>query len=115
MELTGNKYTRTDWRKFLATRRGTVMVAGVCALIAAAILIFAMQRYRHSVSSEGNPEPVLLAPQKIQKGPSGAAIANGQLFKPTSIPIKQVSGGAIADAYQLHGKVAPAQILPGQR
>ena len=66
MELTGNKYTRTDWRKFLATRRGTVMVAGACALLAAAILIFAMQRYRHSISTEGNPETVFVATQEIQ-------------------------------------------------
>src|SRR6516165_3799168 len=98
MEVTGNKYTRGDWRKLLATRRGTVVVAGVCALIAAAILIFAMQRYRHSVNAEGNPETVFVAAQEIQKGTSGEAIASGQLFKSTSIPTKQVSAGAIADA-----------------
>lgn len=115
MELTGNNYTRKDWRSFLATRRGTMLVAGVCAIVAAGILIFAMQRYRHNVSSEGNPETVFVASGLIQKGTAGDAIASGQLFKPTSIATKQVTAGAIADTSQLHGKVAAADIYPGQQ
>ena len=86
MEITGNKYSRSDWRRFLSTRKGTAVLAGTCALIAAAILIFAMARYRHSVNAEGNPETVFVASGEIQKGTSGDAIASGQLFKPTSIP-----------------------------
>jgi Flp pilus assembly protein CpaB len=92
-----------------------VIVAGACAVIAAGILIVAMQRYRHSVNTESNPLTVFVANVAIQKGTSGDAIASGQLFKPTSIPTKQVSAGAIADASQLHGKVAAANILPGQQ
>ena len=38
-----------------------------------------------------------------------------QQFKPTSIATKQVSSGAIADTAQLHGKVATADIYPGQQ
>jgi len=115
MEVSSNKYTRPDWRKFVATRRGTVVVAGVCALIAAAILIFAMQRYRHGINTESNPETVLVASGEIQKGTAGDAIASGQLFKPTSIPTKQVSAGAVADTAQLRGKVATTNIYPGQQ
>lgn len=115
MELTGNNYSRNDWRKLLSTRRGTIIVATVCALVAAAILIFAMQRYRHNVDTEGNPETVLVASGLIQKGTAGDAIASGQLFKPTSIATKQVSAGAIADTAQLHGEVAAADIYPGQQ
>jgi Flp pilus assembly protein CpaB len=115
VELTGKNYTRNDWRKLLATRRGTVLVAAVCALVAAGILVVAMNRYRHNVDTSGNQDTVLVASGLIQKGTPGDAIASGQLFKPTSIAAKQVSTGAIADTAQLHGKVAAADIYPGQQ
>jgi Flp pilus assembly protein CpaB len=115
VELTGKDYTRNDWRKLLATRRGTVLVAAACALVAAGILVVAMNRYRSNVDTSGNQETVLVASGLIQKGTSGDAIASGQLFKPTSIASKQVSAGAIADTAQLHGEVAAADIYPGQQ
>ena len=114
-KYTGKNFTGKDWRAFLATRQGTVLVAVACALVAAGILIFAMQRYRHSVSSEGNHETVLVASGVIQKGTSGDAIASEQLFKPASIAAKQVSAGAVADTAQLRGKVAAQDIYPGQQ
>jgi Flp pilus assembly protein CpaB len=115
MELTGKNYTRNDWRKLLATRRGTVLVAAACALIAGGILIVAMSHYRSSVDSSANQETVLVASGLIQKGTSGDAIAAEKLFKPTSIAAKQVSTGAIADTAQLQGRVAAADINPGQQ
>src|SRR5947208_11663581 len=115
VELTGNRYARGDWRKLLATRRGTILVAAVCAAIAAGILVFAMQRYRHHVVAENNPETVFVANTLIQKGTSGDAIAAQQLFKPSSVAGKQVASGAIADASVLRGKVATADIYPGQQ
>ena len=115
MELTSKNYTRNDWRKLLSTRRGTIIVAGVCALVAAGILLLAMNRYRNNVDTSGNQETVLVAGGLIQKGTSGDAIASGQLFKSTSVAVKQVSTGAIADTALLHGKVAAADIYPGQQ
>ena len=115
MELTGNRYARGDWRKLLATRRGTILVAAICAAIAAGILVFAMQSYRHHVVAENNPETVFVANALIQKGTSGDAIAAQQLFKPASVAGKQVASGAIADASVLRGKVATADIYPGQQ
>ncbi len=81
MELTGKNYTRNDWRKLLATRRGTVIVAGVCALVAAGILLLAMNSYRHNVDTSGNQETVLVASGLIQKGTLGRRVASEQLFK----------------------------------
>jgi Flp pilus assembly protein CpaB len=115
MELTGKNYTRNDWRKLLATRRGTVLVAAACALIAGAILVVAMNRYRSNVDTSGNQQTVLVASGLIQKGTSGNAIAAEKLFKPTSIAAKQVTAGAIADTAQLQGRVAAADINPGQQ
>jgi len=115
MELTTKKYSGNDWRKLLSTRRGTVLVAAVCAVIAAGILLVAMSRYRHNVDTSGNQETVFVASGLIQKGTSGDAIASGQLFTSTSVAVKQASTGAIADAAQLRGKVAVADIYPGQQ
>jgi Flp pilus assembly protein CpaB len=115
VEVTGNQYARSDWRKLFSTRRGTLLVAAICALVAAVILIVAMQQYRHHVSAEGNQETVLVASGLIQKGTSGDAIAGGQLFRTRSVAVKQASTGAIADTAQLHGKVAAANIYPGQQ
>jgi hypothetical protein len=95
---------KDGWRKVLATRRGTVLVATVCAVVAALIIIIAMNSYRHNVNAENSPETVFVASGLIQKGTSGEAIASDQLFKATSIATKQVSTGAIADAAQLHGR-----------
>lgn len=115
MELTGKNYSRNDWRKLLATRRGTVLVAVVCALVAAGILLLAMNRYRQNVDTSGNQETVFVASGLIQKGTAGDAITSGQLVKSTSVAVKQVSAGAFADTAQLHGKVAAADIHPGQQ
>jgi Flp pilus assembly protein CpaB len=115
VELTGKNYTRGDWRKLLATRRGTLIVAGICAVIAAGILVVALNRYRNDVNTEGNQETVLVASGLIQKGTSGDAIASEQLFKPSSVAVKQASAGAIADTTQLRGEVAATNIYPGQQ
>lgn len=115
MELTGNRYAAGGWRKLLATRRGTVLVAAACALAAGGIIVFAMQSYRNNVDAEGNPETVLVASGLIQKGTSGDAIAAQQLFTPKTYAAKQVSSGAIVDTSLLHGKVAAADIEPGQQ
>jgi pilus assembly protein CpaB len=115
VEWTGRKYARRDWQKLLATRRGTVLVAVVCAVLAAVILVVAMQSYRSSVNAEGAPVSVLVSTGPIQKGTSGDAIASGQLFKATSVPGKQANEGAFADTAQLRGKVATENILPGQQ
>ena len=84
-------------------------------MIAAGILLVAMSRYRHNVDTSGNQETVFVASGLIQKGTSGDAIASGQLFTSTSVAVKQASTGAIADAAQLRGKVAVADIYPGQQ
>jgi Flp pilus assembly protein CpaB len=115
MELTGNRYMGNDWRRLLSTRRGTVVVAAVCTLVAAGVLVYAASRYRQSVDSSGGVRTVLVAGATIVKGTSGDTIASQQLFHAQSVAAKQVSAGAIADTALLHGKVAAADISPGQQ
>jgi Flp pilus assembly protein CpaB len=115
MELIGSNYTSSDWRRLLSTRRGTVLVAIVCTLVAAGILAYAASRYRHSVQSSGGVRTVLVANATIVKGTSGDVIASQQLFHAQSVTARQVSAGAIADTALLHGRVAAADIDPGQQ
>jgi Flp pilus assembly protein CpaB len=115
VELTGNRYTGSDWRRLLSTRRGTVVVAAICTLVAAGILVFAASRYRQSVQASGGVQSVLVANGTILKGTSGDVIATQQLFHAQSIAVKHVSAGAIADTAVLHGQVAAADISPGQQ
>jgi Flp pilus assembly protein CpaB len=115
VEITGKRYVGRDWRKLLSTRRGTTIVAVACTLIAAAILVFALHRYRQSVNASGQPETVLVATQLIAKGTPGSLIAAGHLFNPTQIVAKQVSSGAIADASAITNKVTTVNIYPGQQ
>jgi len=115
VEITGKRYAGRTWRELLSTRRGTLIVAVLCAVIAAAVIVVAMQRYRQSVNAQGQPETVLVATQLIQKGTTGEAIARGDLFHPTQILAKQVTAGAIADTAALSGKVATVNIYPGQQ
>jgi len=115
MELTGNRYAGSDWRKLLSTRRGTIVVAAFCTVVAAAILVYAASRYRQSVQSGAGVQTVLVANGTILKGTPGDVIASQQLFHTQSIAAGQVSAGAIADTALLHGKVAVADISPGQQ
>lgn len=115
MELTGNSYTGNDWRRLLSTRRGTVLIAIVCTLIAAGILAYAASRYRQSVQHSAGVQTVLVANGTILKGTPGDVIATQQLFHAQSIAASHVSAGAISDTALLHGRVAAADISPGQQ
>jgi Flp pilus assembly protein CpaB len=116
VELTGKRFNRGGGlRKLLSTRKGTVIVAGACTIVAAAILLFAATQYRHSVDATAQPETVLVASAQIQKGTPGDVVSSKSMFRAERIASKQVSAGAIADASVIHGKVAAADISPGQQ
>jgi pilus assembly protein CpaB len=84
-------------------------------MAAAAILLFAMGQYRHSVQSATKQDTVLVATGEIPKGTTGDAIAAQRRFKSTPIIATQVSAGALSDAAFVQGKVAVSDILPGQQ
>jgi Flp pilus assembly protein CpaB len=102
-------------RGLIGTRRGTIVVAAVCAIAAGGIIIYALNKYRQNLSNGNTPETVLVASTLIQKGASGNAIAAERLIKPTSIVAKQVTAGAFADPKLMSGKVATTDIYPGQQ
>jgi Flp pilus assembly protein CpaB len=115
MELTSRRTPAPDLRKFLSTRRGAIIVAVVCAVGAAAVLLVAISRYRASVRTAQQSATVLVANRLIPKGTSGTAIATGGSFSTEKLAQKQVTAGAVTDMAAISGRIAARDILPGEQ
>jgi len=114
-KLTQRRLARPSVAGMLSTRQGALALAVLCAVAATGILVFAVGRYRQSVQTTARPTTVLVATHEIQKGTPGTVIAAEGLLKSSSVLSTQLSAGAISDAAFLQGKVAVADILPGQQ
>jgi pilus assembly protein CpaB len=100
----------------LATRQGALVLALICAACAGGILLFALGQYKTAQSTPQTVQAtVLVATAEITKGTSGDVVASRGLYKSTPIVASQVTPGAVSDASMLAGKVASANILPGQQ
>lgn len=102
-------------RRLLTTRRGTLALAALCSIIAAVVLMVFLSRYRESVSGAAAPTPVLVATSLIQKGTSGDILAEKRQFDTVTRAAEDVKQGAVADPAVLAGKVATADVYPGQQ
>jgi Flp pilus assembly protein CpaB len=101
--------------KLFATRRGTIMLGVGAAVLAAIALLVYLNQYRNSVNNGVQPMSVLVAKSLIQKGTPGDVVGSTKLFEVGSIPRDQVKSGAFLDPQTLTGKVATADIYPGQQ
>lgn len=100
----------------IGTSRGWTLALGIgAALLAAILLVVYLNRYRSSVNSESAPTPVLVAKQLIPRGASGTIIAKQELFQVATLPKNDLKVGAISDPAYLNGRVAAADIFPGQQ
>jgi Flp pilus assembly protein CpaB len=99
----------------LSTRRGTIAVAAVVAVLAAAILIVFLDNYRRSVAAEGQPARVLVANGLIAKGASGEILAGERMVRLVHVRKSDLAAGAITDPAQIRSQVAVQEILPGQQ
>ncbi|HEY4347310.1 MAG TPA: Flp pilus assembly protein CpaB [Gaiellaceae bacterium] len=96
--------------------RGSALIAGVLvALLAIIILVVYLQSYRSSVNSGKRPERVLVATKLIPRGTSGTTIASQGLYQATTVQKDQVKILAIADPAAIDGRIAAADIFPGQQ
>jgi Flp pilus assembly protein CpaB len=102
-------------QRLLSTRGGTIALSLMAAVLAAAILIAYLHRYRASVRDAGVPVTILTAKSLIEKGTSGEVIATQDLYTVSSTPKGEVSDGAITDPDTLKGRVATADIYPGEQ
>jgi Flp pilus assembly protein CpaB len=115
MEVTQRRSVGSGFGGWSSTRRGTLTIALLGALIAAGILVVALHKYRQGIETAHKPVSVLVASRFIEKGTSGAAIGVGQYFRATRVSEKQVEGGALANSASLHGEVAAVDIYAGQQ
>jgi Flp pilus assembly protein CpaB len=96
--------------------RGWTLVLGIAAAALAAILLIAyLVQYRSSVNSTTEPTPVLVAKNLIPKGTSGTVIAEKGMFQAATLAKDDLKVGAISDPAYLNGRVAVADIFPGQQ
>lgn len=102
-------------QKVTSTRRGTIALAALAALLSGAAILVYLNQYRHSINSGGVPATVLVAKKTIQKGTPGSAVAEGGMFTPTTIRQSELLAGAISDPAALRGRVAAQDIFPGQQ
>jgi len=99
----------------LSTRRGTLMIGGGAALLAAILLIVYLKNYRSNVNSSNSTVSVLVAKHLIQKGAPGNIVATDQQYQVTGIRQKELQTNAITDPSTLRGLVATHDIYPGQQ
>jgi Flp pilus assembly protein CpaB len=99
----------------VSTRSGSAAVAALTALLAGALLMVFLTRYRDSVNSSDKLTTVLVAQRLIEKGSSGDVIATQGLYQTSRLPKKQLNNGALSDPSAIRGKVATQDVLPGQQ
>ena len=90
-------------------------MGGAAAVLAAIVLVAYLHSYRNSVNSSSAPATVLVARNLIQKGTPGDFIGTNRQFQVASVPKKELQGGALTDPAALSGRVAVADIYPGQQ
>jgi Flp pilus assembly protein CpaB len=100
----------------ISNSRSWTLALGIgAALLAAILLVVYINRYRSSVNAENAATPVLVAKNLIPQGTSGTIIAKQELFQVASLPKNDLKVGAISDPAYLNGRVAAADIFPGQQ
>ena len=108
--------SNTSLSSKLQQSRGWTLALGIGAAALAAILLIAyLVQYRSSVNDSTAPTPVLVAKSLIPKGTSGTVIAEKELFQAATLPKDDLKTGAISDPAYLNGRVAVADIFPGQQ
>jgi Flp pilus assembly protein CpaB len=115
MEAVQKRHSLDGAKRFLSTRKGAAVAAGITALLAAVVLVIFLQQYKSSVTSGVETQTVLRANQFIPKGTTGAIAISGPFLRPATLSSDQIDSGAVADASALQNKVATQNIYPGQQ
>ena len=102
-------------QRLISTRAGTIAVAAGAALLAGVSIAVYLNRYRHSVSSQGAPVTVLVAKRAIAKGTSGDVVASQLMFTTATIRESQLRDGAFSDPAAIRGRIAVRDVYKGQQ
>jgi pilus assembly protein CpaB len=101
--------------RFLATRRGTIVLGVAAAFLAALVLLVYLNQYRDSVSAGSAPVNVLVARNLIEVGTFGDSVAAQGRVELAQTPEDSILPGALTDPAALRGMVAITDIYPGQQ
>jgi Flp pilus assembly protein CpaB len=102
-------------QKLISTRRGSLYIAFLAALVAGLAILVYLNRYRDNLQSGTTPVTVLIARQTIPKGTPGTIVATKRLFTATTIRESQLRDGAFSDSASLTGRIATREIAPGSQ
>jgi Flp pilus assembly protein CpaB len=105
----------TAIRKILSTRRGTLGLACVAAVVAGVALLIFVNSYKRTLDANAEPVTVLVARDALPKGSSGDLIAKKGLFEATGLKREQLEEGALTDPASMLGMVTTHEIVPGQQ
>ncbi|MGP0048189.1 MAG: RcpC/CpaB family pilus assembly protein [Solirubrobacteraceae bacterium] len=115
MKLSQRRLARRSFGGMLATRQGSLTLALLCAVLAAGILVFALNSYKSGLKAVTPQTTVLVATAEIPQGTSGKTLASEGLYKSVPVLASQLAAGAITDAAALQDGTAQETILPGQQ
>jgi pilus assembly protein CpaB len=115
MKLSQKRLGRPSVGGMLASRQGALLLAFLCAVAAAGLVLVALSHYRQNLVTTNKQATVLIAAGEIPKGTSGQAIAARGLYKATPVLATQVQPGALTDPGSLAGKIAGTDVLPGSQ
>jgi Flp pilus assembly protein CpaB len=99
--------------RLVSTRRGTLFVALLAAVLAGVSIVVYLNRYRESLRSGGALVTVLVAGDTIPRGTSGNVLASKGLYTATTIRESQLREGAISDPASVQGMVTARELLEG--
>ncbi len=99
--------------RLVSTRRGTLFIALLAALLAGVTVVAYLNQYRNSLQAQGALVTVLVARDSIPKGTSGNVLATKSLYTATTIRESQLREGAISDPASLRGTVATREVFEG--
>jgi Flp pilus assembly protein CpaB len=102
-------------QRLISTRRGSLYVAAVAALLAGLAILAYLNRYRDNLQAGAAPMTVLIARQTIPKGTPGSVVASKGLLTATTIRESQLREGAFSDPASLTGRVATTEIFEGSQ
>jgi Flp pilus assembly protein CpaB len=102
-------------QNLFTTRRGSLLVGATAAVLAGLVLLVYLHSYRNSLNSNASQATVLVAKSLIQKGTPGNIIGSSDQFQVAQIAQGQLQTGALTDPAALSGRVALADIYPGQQ
>jgi Flp pilus assembly protein CpaB len=102
-------------QRFTSSRSGTLVLGGLAALVAGALLLIYVSQVRQDANSQSATVSVLVANKLIPQSSSGDVIASQKWYSVVSTPKDQVKDGAITDPASISGKVAAHDIYPNQQ